>query len=218
MKVPIDTVIWDFDGVLVDTAPDIAGAANFTLRSLGFPELPPQTISNYIGGGAEALLRRLLDPHGALDLVPNALPIFVQRYEDCCCVDSVLYPGVKDVLEKFRRAGKRQSIATQKIERITRKIMNGLEIDSYFETVIGPESVTHRKPHPESILLILEHTETEPKRAIIVGDTNLDIQAGKAAKIWTCGVRYGYGTKEEIAAAEPDLALDSLIQLLDWIE
>ena len=217
MKYSLDTIIFDFDGVLVDTGPDVASAANYTLSTLGLAELPPLTVASYIGGGAEVLLRRCLGQH-ANDLLQQSLPLFLQRYEECCCIDTRLYPGVKEVLAEFQKTGKIQTIATQKMERITRKILDGLEISAYFDVLIGPESVTHRKPHPESILRVLEHTHTPSTRAMIIGDAASDIQAGKAAEVWTCGVHYGYGTAEEIDATMPDLILDKLIQLLDWVE
>jgi len=214
MKYPVDTIIFDFDGVLVDTGPDVANAANFTLRSLGLEELPPQTIAGYIGGGAEMLMRRCLAER-ADDLISQSLPVFVKRYNEYCCVDTRMYDGVQTVLDHYRQAGKHIAIATQKNEPITQAILEGFKITPYFEVVIGPASVTHRKPHPESLLRILEQIGTAAEHTVMVGDTAFDIQAGKAAGTLTCGVIYGYGTEDEVRSSQPDVVLSQLIQMLD---
>jgi phosphoglycolate phosphatase len=217
MKTNLDTLIFDLDGVLVDSEPDIVNAANFTRRSLGLVELPPQTIISYIGGGGEVLMRRCL-AEKADDLIGQALPLFIQRYEEYCCVDTRLYDGVKTVLEHYQAAGKRLAIATQKNEAITASILKGLKIASFFEIVLGLESVTHRKPHPESILHILNRTGTAATRAVMVGDMGTDILAGKAAGTFTCGVLYGYGKISEIQAVQPDFTINNLTEMLDWID
>jgi phosphoglycolate phosphatase len=152
------------------------------------------------------------------ELINQALPIFNQRYTEYCCVETCIYPGVKTVLNHYQAAGKHMAIATQKAETITQTILKSLGIAPYFEIIIGPETVTHRKPHPESIQRILEKVGTLPERAIMIGDMVSDIQTGKAAGTLTCGVFYGYGSEDEIRAAIPDVALESLTQLLDWIE
>lgn len=215
-KIDVDTLIFDFDGVLVETGPDIAAAVNYTLNCLGVDALPVPRVISYIGGGAEVVLRRCLADR-ADALIAQALPIFIQRYHERCCVDSRLYPGVIEVLSHYARAGKRMTIATQKVEAITRSIMSTLGIASYFDVLIGSESVTHRKPHPEAILKTLERTSTLPNRAVIIGDTPIDIQAGKAAGVFTVGVDYGYGTPEEIEAANPDFKLHQLTEMMDCV-
>lgn len=215
-KIFVDTLIFDFDGVLVETGHDIANAANYALEVLGLNALPIPLVISYIGGGAEMVMRRCLG-EGAERLLSQAVPIFVQRYREQYCVETCLYPGAASVLAHYNMSGKRMAIATQKVEDITYRILETLGIAAYFDLVIGPESVAHRKPHPESILKILDCTATPPNRAIIIGDTVSDIQAGKAAEIFTCGVSYGYGLLPEIEAARPDLMLHELTQIIDWV-
>ena len=209
-------IIFDFDGVLVDTARDIANAANFTLNSLGLPEKPTQVVMGYIGGGAEPLLRRVL-AENADRLLAQALPVFMQRYKAYYCVETTLYPGVHEGLEKLSRAGLPMAIATNKLEPLTHGILEKLGISQYFVTVIGPESIQHRKPHPESILRILEQIQLPAAQVVMVGDTAADLQAGKAAGTLTCGATYGYGSIEEIQATQPDFTVNSFTQFLDLI-
>lgn len=218
MKSTVSTIIFDFDGVLVDTGPDIANAANTTLAHLGLPTIPQTTLVGYIGGGAEMLLRRCLKERADELLLP-ALPYFSQRYSEFCCVETQLYPQVREVLNHYQALGKHMVIATQKNETITRTILRTLVISSYFELIIGPESVTHRKPHPESVLLALEKTGALPHQAVMIGDTASDLQAGQAAGTLTCGVLYGYGSKDEVFGAHPEIILDqNLGQLIAWID
>ena len=216
MKTIIDTVIFDFDGVLVHTGPDIANAANYALRINHLPELSEDTIISYIGGGAEMLMRRCLKKE-AEALLPKALPEFAHYYNEHCCVDSYLYPEVLSVLKQLKEAGKCLAIATQKNEATAQKMIEQLGISDYFDCIVGPESVKNRKPHPESVIRILENTSTPADRAIFIGDMPTDIQAGNAAGVYSCGVLYGYGTEEAIRAAIPDFIISHLSQLLDWI-
>ena len=216
MKKNIDVLVFDFDGVLVDTGLDIANAMNYVLRHYALPELPPQRIISFIGRGAGKLVEDSLG-EGKLHLLDQALEMFLQRYSEYYLVDTSLYPGVKEVLAHYHQAGKTLAIATQKAEPITHSILAGLGIKQYINLVIGPESVTHRKPHPESILKILQQTGTDPGRLIFVGDMVTDIQAGKAAGVITCAVTYGLGQRVDLEAAQPDFLINQLMELCDLI-
>jgi len=212
----IDAIVWDFDGVVVDTSRDIANAGNFALRTLGLPEQPVDVLASYIGGGAEPLVRRMLGER-ADELFDRALPLLLNRYKEFPFQDTTLYQGMREVLEHCARAGKRMGIATNKIQPITLKILKGLDIEGYFQALIGPEDVQHRKPHPEAVNRVLEALEIPAVRAVMIGDTAADIGAGKAAGTYTVGVTYGYGKPDEVAGAEPDLLIDSAADLLKHV-
>jgi phosphoglycolate phosphatase len=216
MKNNVDVLVFDFDGVLVDTGLDIANAMNYVLRHFGLPELPPETIISFIGRGAGKLVEDSLGK-AHTNLLDQALPMFLQRYSEFYLVDTCLYPGVGEVLQFYHQAGKTLAIATQKPEPITHAILAGLEINPYISIVIGPESITHRKPHPESIIKILEATKTDPQKLIMVGDMPTDIQTGKAAGALTCAVTYGLGQRAELEAAAPDYIIDSIDELCRFI-
>jgi len=216
MKWTVDAIVWDFDGVVVDTSRDIANAGNYALRKLGLPEQPVETLASYIGGGAEPLVRKMLGGR-AEELFAQALPLLLNRYKEYPFQDTTLYPGMREVLEHYARAGKRMGIATNKVQPITLRILQGLEIERYFDALIGPEDVTQRKPHPEAVLKTLDALRTPAGRAVMIGDTAADIGAGKAAGTVTVGVTYGYGSREEVAGAGPDLLIDSAAELLEHI-
>ena len=217
MKWNVDSIVWDFDGVVADTGKDIAKAANWTLQQLGLPEQPNATLVRYIGGGAGPLVRKMLGER-ADELYDRALPLMKERYGQYFFVETDLYPGIREVLEFYARAGKSMGIATNKVETVLRTILRGLELEPFFEVLIGPESVTRRKPDPEVVLKVLETLGTAPKRAVMIGDTAADIGAGKAAGTWTVGVTYGYGSREEVEGAGPDVVIDSALELLEYVE
>ena len=216
MKWAVEGIIFDFDGVLVDTARDISNATNYVLRNLGLKELPTETVVGYIGGGIEPLLRRSLG-NRADELFEKALPMYKKRYNEHCCEETVTYPRVIEVLDYCRATQKKMGIATNKAEVMTQQIVRGLQLEQYFQVVVGPDSVTHRKPHPEALNLIMERLDVQPSRTVMVGDSTSDILAGKAAGTITCGVTYGYGKPEDIRGAQPDFIIDHPEEFMSYI-
>ena len=208
----IDGLIFDFDGVLVDTAADIASAANHVLQQYGMPAVPVGIVRSYIGGGAEALIRRVL-PEAPEDRLRDAAALFKTKYGECYDVQTSLYPGVQEVLEHFLAAGKRMAIATNKGEHFTRGLVRKLGLHRYVGLVVGPESVARRKPDPECVELILRHWSVGPERTLLIGDAADDILAGRAAGTLTCGALYGYGAERDIRDARPDWVIRSIREL-----
>jgi phosphoglycolate phosphatase len=218
MSYNVDTVIFDFDGVIADTGADIAAAANYVLDSLGIPPLPEKTVVSYIGGGAGPLVKKILGPQGEdKELFEASLSLFKERYDRHCAELTTLYPGVMDVLKKLHSAGKTLAIATQKTESQTDTIIRHLGIDHFFAVVVGPDSITRKKPDPESMFLILDRTGGKPDASIMIGDKASDILAGKAAGMPTCGATYGFGSREELEEAGADFFIETASELLEYI-
>lgn len=210
-------IIFDFDGVLVDTHKDIALAANHILQGLGIAQIPTSTIKGYIGNGPVVLMQRCL-PDWDEAKVKELAREFDQYYKENYMVESSLYPGVTEVLEQLHQRDKVMAIATQKPGPVTSSILEKLQVPAYFSSIVGSDSITHRKPHPESILRILEQTKQTAEQAIMIGDVPSDIMAGKSAGTLTCAVEYGYGKLQEIKEVKPDLIIGQIEQLLDRIE
>lgn len=213
----IDTIVFDLDGTLVDASPDITAATNFVLQQLDRDALPQETVAGYIGGGAEALWRRVLGEE-AEPLLQRVVPVFMERYAAYPCEESYLYPGAAELLQALQGAGVQMAIATQKAEGITANVLEKLGIEAFFKLAVGPESVARRKPHPESVLLILERLQCSPERTLMIGDTPADIRAGRLAGVRTCAVTYGYGQPAELAAEEPDFVINNLADLLKLLD
>ncbi len=202
-------VIFDFDGVLADTAEDHVQVANAVLTHCGMLPVSPLEVRGLIGGTAEALMQRLMvdaDP----GRVREAASLFKEIYATCYERSTRLYPGVLGALDILRGEGVLLAVATNKVEAITRDLAQKLGILSYFSEVVGPESVTHRKPDPESIQLILSRLQLPAGSALMVGDAATDIIAGKQAGTLTCAAYYGYGATSELEAAEPDFGVSCI--------
>jgi phosphoglycolate phosphatase len=217
MKVTPKLLIFDFDGVLVDTHKDIALSANYVLQALGYPKIPASTIKGYIGRGPVYLMRRCL-PGKDEPFIENAAALFDQRYKEYYFVKTSLYPGVVKVLEHYHRLGKIMAIATQKPGPATASILEKLHVPPVFTCIVGSDRITNRKPHPESLLRILELTGIPATQAIMIGDYPSDIQAGKSAGVITCAVESGYGTQLDLQQALPDITIHHLGELPDWVE
>jgi phosphoglycolate phosphatase len=213
----VETIIFDLDGVLLDSGRDIANAANYTLAALDLEPLPMDLVASYIGGGAEPLLRRCLGAKSA-ELFDQALPLFKRRYAEYCIVESMLYQGVRELLAQCQARHIRMAIATNKSEAITTRILEAFGIAEYFEAIVGPERVARRKPDPEALQIILTALRAVPRTTIMIGDTEGDILAGKNAGCLTCGVTYGFGTIEEVASAGPDLLIRRPSELLLFVK
>lgn len=206
----IDLLIFDLDGTLVDTLDDLTAAVNFTLAQF---KLPPRTrpeVEIFIGHGVRKLLERALDnpPPEKLDL---ALGYFKQHYGANVCVHSFVYPGVREVLDRF--AQKRKAILTNKPEEFTRPLVEKLGIAPHFEIILGGGDHLAPKPDPDGIRKILAQTGAAPAKTVIIGDSDTDILAGKAAGIITCAVTYGFRRREFLRPLEPDFMVNDLTEI-----
>ena len=211
---PIDTIIFDVDGTLVDTSQDIWRSINRALTQWGHPSVTYEEVRRYIGPGAEHLVRSLLPP-GA-DNVQEVLSRYRSIYGKHCLEETDFYPGMKEVIERFAHLN--LTVATNKPRDITEKVLEGLGVMERFKAILGPEDVVHLKPHPEMVQKVLARVHTVPERAIMVGDTANDILAAKAAKTRSCGVTFGYNTKEAVLKQNPDFVVDDAAELEEVLE
>ena len=213
MKKYLQMVMFDLDGTVADTAHDLADSINFTRREFGLRPLPDYAVHANVGRGIEHLVKRSLPEKGP-DQFSQVMRTFLAYYETHLLDRTVLYPGVKDVLHYF--AKKRRAVVSNKMHRLTLAILQGLGVAAEFDAILGGDSVAKKKPHPEMVQLILDQFDIAPTEALIVGDGDTDIEAGKSAGIITCGVTYGLSNKETIRAAQPDVTIDSLTELTDY--
>ncbi len=213
-KINIDLIIFDLDGTLIDSSKDIAWAVNKTLSHLGFNELSYDVIKSYIGWGVKMLLEQAV-PKERHNILDHARKIFLKYYEEHLLVDTHMYSGAKDILEYFKN--KKLAIVTNKPIGLTEKILDGLNISKYFQKVIGGDSVQNKKPHPEAIDIVLNELSVKPERTIFIGDSRIDIEAGKNAGIITCGAVYGFRGKDELVNAGADFLIDEIKELKEVV-
>ena len=188
-------VILDLDGTLIDSAPDLRAAANRTLAAAGRPALDLPTVTRFIGDGVRKLVERAFAATGAaLDeaALDRATAEFTARYEAAASVLTRPYPGVPETLARLRGAGIRLAVCTNKPTPAAGLVLRELGLAPLIDAVSGGDAVARRKPHPDHVHDALARLGGVPEAAAMVGDSEPDITAGKAAGLATVAVAYGY--------------------------
>jgi len=219
-----NVLLFDLDGTLVDSAPDLALAVNKTLLDLGKAEFDQHTIHHWVGNGAKVLIERALSGSAEIDsqldpaLSQDALAIFLAHYQQCLCVESRLYDDVKEGLLSLKNAGFRLAIITNKPAVFIEPILTGLGINNVFELLIGGDSLPERKPHPAPLHYALEQLNVSAQQCVMIGDSKNDILAAKAANIDSVGLTYGYNYGEDINQYQPQWCFDTFAELLTALQ
>ena len=213
MKKTVDLVMFDLDGTLADTGHDLADSVNFTRAHFKLSPLPDTMVYANVGRGVEHLLKHSLPEEGA-DRFPEVMRVFLAHYETHLLDRTVLYPGVRDVLQYFR--GKKRLVVSNKMLRLTLAVVHGLGVADQFDHILGGDSALEKKPHPALLQMALEKFHVAAANALMVGDGDTDIAAGKSAGVITCGVTYGLGNRDDLVAAKPDFMIDDLNALENY--
>jgi phosphoglycolate phosphatase len=217
-KTPVDLLIFDLDGTLIESKYDIATAVNLTLADLGLPQRTQEEIFGFVGDGVKQLLRRSVgEKHGQENAAPyeEALRVFRGHYLAHCLDCTKFYHGVEAVLHYFARTLK--AIATNKSLEYTKKIMDGLGVH-HFAYMVGGDDGFGLKPEPGMILKVMAHLNVKRDRTVLIGDSTNDINAGHNAGIRVCAVGYGMGNREKMAACGPDWFIEKPEELMELFE
>lgn len=206
-------LIFDLDGTLVDTCPDIVATVQHLITAYGFEKRTDAFIRSCIGGGARNVLLKCLGEHEADRIDGEILPKFVAYYTVNCAVHSKLYPGVREVLDQYKAAGKKLSVATFKIRSATLGIFEVFGLMDYFDIIVTADDVVNPKPAPDCVNAIVDFYGCPRGEAILIGDTRTDYLTGTNAGIPVCGVTYGYNTPEQVRALKPSYVIDTLAEL-----
>ncbi|MGB8592474.1 MAG: HAD-IA family hydrolase [Candidatus Acidiferrales bacterium] len=203
-------LIFDLDGTLIDSKLDLALSVNATLAHMGRTEVSHEKVYSLVGNGAPTLVRRALG-EGATDAEADvALPFFLSYYRAHMLDNTVLYPGVRECLNDL---GERSmAVLTNKPVRFSCEILDGLGISKHFRYVYGGNSFEKKKPDPIGVHTLLRDFAASPREAMMVGDSEVDVQTARNSGTWACGVTYGLGS-ERLPECAPDLLLDSLTEL-----
>jgi phosphoglycolate phosphatase len=148
--------------------------------------------------------------------VQEALEFFLEYYRDHMLDHTVLYPGVREALDRLRDAGVRMAVLTNKPVRISRVIVDGLGVGGHFRQVYGGNSFDFKKPHPIGVETLMQECGASRERTMMVGDSSVDIQTARNAHVQSCGVTYGF-QPETLKTVPPDLLVDSMEDLAEWV-
>ena len=212
----MDLLIFDLDGTLIDSKLDLAHAVNAPRTHMSMAPLEHERVYSYVGNGAPVLIRRALGEQASEIEVQEALEFFLEYYREHYLDYTVLYPGVRESLDRLRDAGKRMAVLTNKPVRISQAIIDGLGVGAHFFQVYGGNSFDFKKPNPIGVEALMRETGIPASCSLMIGDSSVDILTGRNAGIASAGVTYGF-QPETLAAEPPDLLLDRIEGLADWI-
>lgn len=216
------TIIFDLDGTLVDSVPDLAASINDMLMSLERETFSIDTIRTWVGNGAKTLVERALSGQQTIsnDLDPQycaqALAIFLEHYHRQACVNTYLYDGVKSSLQTLRDRGYTLHIVTNKPLEFVAPILKKLAIDSYFSMILGADSLAKKKPDPLPLIHIFQQQSIGVENCVMIGDSHNDILAANAAKMQSIALTYGYNYGEDITKHHPTIVCDAFSDILNY--
>lgn len=212
-------LLFDLDGTLVDSVPDIAPAIDAMLADLGRAPAGEDRVRFWVGNGGRMLVRRALafDAAGVPDddpSLPAAMESFFAHYQRSNGRCSRLYPGVAEALDAFAARGLPMAVITNKPARYIEPLFSALGILHHFAVLLGGDSLPVKKPDPEPLVRACERLSIPPSRALMVGDSRNDIEAARAAGCPVVAVDYGYNYGRPIALDRPDRVVSDLRDLL----
>jgi N-acetyl-D-muramate 6-phosphate phosphatase len=214
----IGAVLFDLDGTLIDSAPDLAGAGNEMRTARGLPALPLAHFRPMVGSGARGMLRL------ALEVGPEAPDFaalrdeFLSRYEGRMTRETRVFPHVEPVLDALKSHALPWAIVTNKATRFSEPLVHALGLHERARTLVCGDTTPHSKPHPAPLLEAARRMDVPAARCVYVGDDLRDVQAGRAAGMLTVAVGWGYlGQGESIADWGADHVIDTPGQLLNLL-
>jgi phosphoglycolate phosphatase len=216
-KPPAFLVI-DLDGTMVDSVPDLVACVNQMQRDVGLPERSEAQVRTWVGNGVEKLVARALanDLAGEISDVAfyeRALEIFRHYYREQSAVNSKVYPGVREGLSALSARFPLVCV-TNKAAEFTEPLLETLGLRAFFRLVVSGDSLPHKKPHPAPLLHAAEFLHFSPQSGVMVGDSQSDVKAARAALMPVVCLRDGYNHGEDIARSHPDVIIDVFDELL----
>ncbi|MCH7805892.1 MAG: HAD-IA family hydrolase [Proteobacteria bacterium] len=211
-----ECVIFDLDGTLVDTAPDLLATLNVLLGELGRRPLTLPEIKSAIGLGAKALLRNGANLTGeplSEDQIEALFVKYIAYYSAHIADHTTPFPGAVEVLEACREAGVKLAVCTNKLDSLSHQVLAALRLDGYFDAVIGSDTLGVQKPDPETVLEILRRTGASPEKTLFVGDSQTDLETARAAGVAVVLVDYGYSATPA-RELTPDAVISDLREIL----
>ena len=218
-----DLVMFDLDGTLVETAPEIADAVNDTLRRFELPEVTQQQVNDWIGHGTRTLLIQALAFAGktnvatvsASDSLTLIAAEFDSHYQRRCGTRSHLYPQVRETLVALRGQGVKLAVVTNKESRYTRTVLDAHQLAPLLDCVVNGDTLPTKKPDPAGIQSCLAQFDVPPNRALFVGDSSIDVATARNAGVAVWALPYGYNMGQPIEVCAPDRVIADCSALLN---
>jgi phosphoglycolate phosphatase len=217
-----DLMLFDLDGTLIETAPEITDALNDTLRRFNLPPSNQAQVERWIGHGTQELLVQALAQQGGTTVsvvrAASSLQLAREEFERCyiqrCGTRSRLYPHVIETLHLLRKQGIKLAVVTNKESRYTQRVLAAHGLLPMLDRVISGDSLPQRKPDPAGVVDCLDHFGVHRDRALFIGDSSIDVATARAAAVPVWLVPYGYNMGQPILASEPDSLISDFSCLL----
>jgi phosphoglycolate phosphatase len=212
-------LFFDLDGTLVDSRADLANSINLMLTDLRLEPLHYDRVVSFVGEGVPMLVQRALEASLERDTngseVETGIKLFGEHYRRHLLDETVVYPGVIETLESLKTLP--MAVITNKSVEFTNAILSGLNLSRYFDVVLGGDSLPERKPSGVPLLEAARRCGVAPEECLMIGDSRVDIAAGKAAGIVTCGFTGGFRGRSELQEAGADYLIDAWPQLISIV-
>lgn len=215
----IKLVVFDLDGTLADTLPDIAGALEKVTAKYGEYGDLQQLVRKSIGNGAKKLVERVFDALGiSKEHLEEDLAEYRALYAKDSCIDTVLYPNTLKVLEELKKRGIAMAVATMKPRESTKEVLEKMGIADYFSLVLSADDMQAPKPDPWSVYTCAKHVGVSPEQALMIGDSMTDVGAGKASGAVSVAVLGGYSDREKMLKSGADYLVEEIGALLPILD
>jgi len=213
-----DLVLFDLDGTLVDSLPDITGALNHALRASGLAPLPLDVVRGLVGEGVQRLVEKALAVQGAPHRdAPAIAREVVAIYSKDPCVETRVYAGIAETVAELRAGGVRLAVVTNKVGSVARALLSQLGMKDTFDAIVGDGDGHARKPSSEAAVALMARFGVSPARTLMVGDGLPDLAMGRAAGCSVAAVTWGYTERSVIDAQAPDFVVGHPAELLSLI-
>ena len=203
-------VVFDLDGTLIDSDPDIRAALNRVLAAEGLAPLSTEEVRSMIGDGAKALVERAFAARGRVASDAH-VAAFIADYEVNAVVETAPYPGIVETLQALKEAGHPLGVCTNKPVVAARNVLAVLGLDQYFGVIIGGDSTPYRKPNPNHLAAVLQALGAAPEHAVMVGDHANDINAAAGLGVPSVFVSWGYGKAQGSHTIDKAIELPGLV-------
>lgn len=214
-------IIFDLDGTLVDSVPDLTAATDGMMRELGLPERGEDAVRQWVGNGIVKLVERALsnDLNGTVPEyeMEQAMPVYKKHYHANNGKQSLPYPTVDSTLNALTEQGYCLACITNKAEAFTIPLLESLSLAKYFKLITSGDSLPEKKPHPLPLLHTMETLGFQTHETLMVGDSRSDVKAARAAGVAVAAVSYGYNHGLDIRDEQPDIVVDQMEELLALI-
>lgn len=214
-KLPIDLLIFDFDGTLTDSIPPAVEAIQKMLAELGLPYKTKEEINLHVGYGEIPLVSGAIGSSEP-KLLKTAMEVYFKHYVQEGIKSAPLYPNVRELLEYFKN--KTKIIVSNKKDEFIKLILNHHRLTHHFTEILGGDTAPCLKPDPCVIIKLIEKYKVSPKQTLFIGDMTVDIETGKNAGVHTCAVTYGFHPRSQLEKLNPDFLIDDILELKELIQ